>query len=205
NHGEQLYFTTFNRSTKYDGFATKKLGVSGDPVILNAGPYAESQPVKAKNADMFMFNKMTVQESPNVYTSADFKTFTRLSATNPQQKDYNWMTAELIKWKMFDGREAEGLLFKPENFDPKKKYPIIFYFYEQNADDLYSYRQPAPSASTINIAWFVSNGYLVCDPNIYYKNGEPGESAYNSVGSAAKHLSKMPWVDSTKMAIQGQS
>jgi dipeptidyl aminopeptidase/acylaminoacyl peptidase len=43
------------------------------------------------------------------------------------------------------------------------------------------------------------------DPNIHYKDGEPGESAYNSVVSAAKHLSKFPWVDSTKLAIQGQS
>jgi dipeptidyl aminopeptidase/acylaminoacyl peptidase len=51
----------------------------------------------------------------------------------------------------------------------------------------------------------VSNGYLVFDPNIYYKNGEPGESAYNSVVSAAKMLAKKPWVDSTKMALQGHS
>ena len=43
------------------------------------------------------------------------------------------------------------------------------------------------------------------DPNIYYKTGEPGQSAYNSVVSAAKMLSKIPWVDSTRMAIQGQS
>ena len=106
---------------------------------------------------------------------------------------------------MFDGKESEGLLFKPENFDPKKKYPVIFYFYERNADGLYNYRAPAPSASTINIPYFVSNGYLVFDPNIYYKNGEPGESAYNSVVSAAKHLAKLPFVDSAKMAIQGQS
>jgi len=55
------------------------------------------------------------------------------------------------------------------------------------------------------IPYFASNEYLVFDPNIYYKNGDPGGSAYNSVVSAAKHFAKMPWVDSTKMAIQGQS
>lgn len=106
---------------------------------------------------------------------------------------------------MFDGKMSEGILYKPENFDPNKKYPIIFYFYERNADGLYNYKAPAPSASTINIPWFVSNGYIVFDPNIYYKDGEPGESAYNSVVSAAKNLGKMPWIDSTRMAIQGQS
>ena len=106
---------------------------------------------------------------------------------------------------MFDGKMSEGLLFKPENFDPKKKYPVIFYFYERDADGLFAYRSPAPSASTVNIPYFVSNGYIVFDPNIYYKDGEPGASAYNSVVSAAKYLAKMPWVDSTRMAIQGQS
>jgi dipeptidyl aminopeptidase/acylaminoacyl peptidase len=129
-----------------------------------------------------------------------------LEEPNKQQENYIWYTTELTSWKMFDGKMSEGIMYKPENFDPSKKYPIIFYFYERDADDLYNYRGPAPSASTINIPYFTSNGYLVFDPNIYYKNGEPGESAYNSVVSAAKHLTtKYKWVDSTKMAIQGQS
>src|SRR5690606_21951368 len=96
-------------------------------------------------------------------------------------------------------------LYKPSNFDPNKSYPIIFYFYERNADGLYTYKTPAPSASIINIPYFVSNGYLVFDPNIYYKDGEPGQSAYNSVVSAAQMLAKNKWVNSKKMAIQGQS
>ena len=195
----------FNRTTKYDGFFSKSNASPGIPEKIVTGPYAYSFPIKAKHADAFVLNRMNVQESPDLYFTKDFKAFSRLSEINPQQKEYNWLTAELVKWKMFDGKESEGLLFKPENFDPKKKYPVIFYFYERDADGLYNYRTPAPSASTINIAYFVSNGYLVFDPNIYYKDGEPGESAYNSVVSAAKHLSKYPWVDSTKMAIQGQS
>lgn len=202
--GQQLLLEGFNRSTKYDGAFALKLGEAGDPVKLDTGPYAQFFPLKAKNAESYIVNRMTPQQT-NLFATADWKSYTQLSATNPQQKDYNWFTPELVKWKMFDGKEAEGLLFKPENFDPKKKYPVIFYFYEKNADGLYNYRAPAPSASTVNIAYFVSNGYLVFDPNIYYKDGEPGESAYNSVVSAAKNLAKMPWVDSTKMAIQGQS
>jgi len=128
-----------------------------------------------------------------------------LHITNPQQQDYNWLTCELVKWTMFDGKQSEGLLYKPEDFDPKKKYPVIFYFYEKYSDLLYNYHPPAPSASTVNFPYFVSNGYLIFVPDIYYKKGEPGESAYNSVVSAAKYLAKKPWVDSTKMAIQGQS
>lgn len=202
---DQILLDAFNRTNKYDGYFTKKINVAGDPVQMVMEPYAHVAPIKAKQADIYIAGRMNVQEAANVYTTTDFKQFTRLSAINPQQQDYNWLTAELVKWKMFDGKEAEGLLFKPEDFDPKKKYPVIFYFYEKDADGLFNYRAPAPSASTINIAYFVSNGYLVFDPNIYYKKGEPGESAYNSVVSAARYMAKQPWVDSTKMAIQGQS
>ena len=202
---QPLLLEAFNRNSKYSGYYTKSLGASGDPDLMTMGPYGYVAPLKAKQADVYLLGRMTPQESPDVYASTDLKNFTKLSNINQQQKDYNWLTAELIKWKMFDGKESEGLLYKPENFDPKKKYPVIFYFYEQDADGLYNYRAPAPSASTINIPYFVSNGYIVMDPNIHYKDGEPGESAYNSVVSAAKHLSKFPWVDSTKLAIQGQS
>ena len=163
------------------------------PVLMTAQPKAYHIAVRNKNGDgSRMVSLDSLMETP-------------LYATNPQQKDYNWLTAELVRWTMFDGKKSEGLLYKPEDFDAKKKYPIIFYFYEKDADELYVYRAPAPSASTVNIPYFVSNGYLVFVPNIYYKNGEPGESAYNAVVSAAKYFTKKAWVDSTKMAIQGQS
>ena len=201
--GQTLLLRAFNEKTKYDGVYTLKLEKDEKPVMITMLPNS-IQVQKARKADKYLVQKADVSES-ELFVSDDLKQLNKITDVAKQQQDYNWLTVELVKWKMFDGKEAEGLLFKPENFDPKKKYPVIFYFYERNADGLYTYRTPAPSASTINIAYFVSNGYLVFDPNIYYKDGEPGESAYNSVVSAAKYLGKMPWVDSTKMAIQGQS
>lgn len=178
------------------------------------------QVLKAKNSPVFLYTTESYNLSPELdilkdtlvdYTKIDDATnkdsllVRSLYNTNPQQKDYNWLTCELVKWTMFDGKQSQGLLYKPEDFDPKKKYPIIFYFYEKYSNDLYTYRPPAPSASTVNFPYFVSNGYLIFVPDITYKKGEPGESAYNSVVSAAKFFAKKPWVDSTKMAIQGQS
>jgi dipeptidyl aminopeptidase/acylaminoacyl peptidase len=153
---------------------------------------------------------MTPAESPAVYATkiqhaGDRNLSVKLSDVNLFQKEYNWFTTELHRWKMFDGKMSEGILYKPQNFDSTKKYPVILYFYERNANTLYNYKAPSPSASTINIPYFTSNGYLVFDPNIYYKNGEPGESAYNAVVSAARYLQKMKFVDTAKMAIQGQS
>jgi dipeptidyl aminopeptidase/acylaminoacyl peptidase len=175
-----------------------------DPVKLGMGAYAIGPILKAKNAPSYLIQQASPAAS-ELYYGDNPGNPTLVTNIAAQQKEYNWFTTALVKWKMLDGKMSEGILFKPENFDPKKKYPVIFYFYERNSDGLYNYRAPAPSASTINIPYFVSNGYLVFDPNIYYKTGEPGKSAYNSVVSAAQYLSKMPFVDSTRMGIQGQS
>ena len=201
---ETILLRSQNKTSKYGGFYNKKVNEIADPALLTTGPYAFSNPVKAKETEQYIVQRANVSQS-ELFATSDLKNLTQLTDVASQQKEYNWLSAELVRWKMFDGRMSEGLLFKPENFDPKKKYPVIFYFYERDADGLYAYRAPAPSASTVNIPYFVSNGYLVFDPNIYYKDGEPGNSAYNSVVSAAKYLAKMPWVDSTRMAIQGQS
>ena len=202
--GESIIVTGQDKTTKKAGYFLVKSATVSDPVQLDMGPYATGQVVKAKNANKYLVQRSTPFAS-ELYYGDDMAKLTPLTNIAAQQKNYNWLTSELVKWKMLDGKMSEGILFKPENFDPNKKYPVIFYFYERNADGLYNYRAPAPSASTINIAYFVSNGYLVFDPNIYYKQGEPGQSAYNSVVSAARHLAKMPFVDSTNMAIQGQS
>ena len=204
NADENILLRSQNKTSKYAGFYTKKVNDMGDPVWLASGPYSFSNPVKAEKAAQFIVQRSDISKT-ELFTSADLKNLTQLTDVAAQQKAYNWLTVELVKWKMLDGKMSEGLLYKPENFDPKKKYPVIFYFYEKDADGLYNYRGPAPSASTVNVPYFVSNEYLIFDPNIYYKDGEPGNSAYNSVVSAAKYLSKMPWVDSTRMALQGQS
>ncbi|MBX9784618.1 MAG: prolyl oligopeptidase family serine peptidase [Chitinophagaceae bacterium] len=219
-----LLLTIFDNKEKGNGLKLYKPGENFvfDAAMKQTYPLTMQSFFKAKNSPVFGYLKGSFNRSYNVAvvtsidtaavndtngktTKYEIKGATQLSDINQQQKNYNWFTVELHKWKMFDGKMSEGLLFKPENFDSTKKYPVVFYFYERDADTRYNYRSPAPSASTVNIPWFTSNGYLVFDPNIYYKNGEPGESAYNAVVSAAKYLSKFKFVDSTKMAIQGQS
>jgi dipeptidyl aminopeptidase/acylaminoacyl peptidase len=147
---------------------------------------------------------MSATESPNYFSTTDFKNFTRLSDLHPE-KNYNWLTTELLTWKTLDGSFSQGVLYKPENFDPHKKYPVIFHYYQILSDGLNAYLKPEPSDGRLHIPWFVSNGYLVFTPDIHFKIGEPGNSAYNAVISAANYLSKMPFIDAKKMGIQGIS
>lgn len=45
----------------------------------------------------------------------------------------------------------------------------------------------------------------MCTPDIQYKVGHPGPSAYNCVVSAVQYLNRMPWVDSKRVGVQGHS
>jgi dipeptidyl aminopeptidase/acylaminoacyl peptidase len=171
---------------------------------------------KAKNADVLIYSTETTIQSPdikvlpgmsNAITSlANFtEAGTTLYQPNPQQKNYNWMTAELISWKAYDGRLTQGILYKPEDFDPKRKYPLISYFYETLSDGLYTYSAPAPTPSRLNIPFFVSRGYCVLAPDIHYKTGQPGQDAYNYIVSGVRYVASRGFIDTTRLGLQGQS
>ncbi|WP_448634825.1 alpha/beta hydrolase family protein [Pedobacter panaciterrae] len=160
---------------------------------------------KARDADRYIYDKANYTNSPNVFVSTDMKTEVKLSNTNPQQQNYNWGTAELVNWSTPKGFKADGILYKPEDFDPAKKYPMIVYFYEKLSNGLYTYQPPAPTPSRLNISYFVSNGYLVFAPDISYESGYPGKSAEEFINSGVEFLKKNSWVDGTKIGIQGQS
>ncbi|MEN9371425.1 MAG: hypothetical protein RLZZ64_500, partial [Bacteroidota bacterium] len=202
---QKLTLRVFNEKNKQAGFAHLQLGVDKEPRLYQIGQYALGNLIKAKNADAYVYTKETYSQSPNINFSADLKQSRQLSSINPQQKDYNWMTAELFTWKAYDGKIATGIVYKPENYDPKKKYPMIAYFYETLSDGLYNYLPPAPTPSRLNIPFFVSRGYIVLAPDIHYVNGYPGKGGFDYVVSGARALAKKGWVDSTKMGIQGQS
>ncbi len=204
-----LLFRTFNEKTKRSGYWVNNSAFDDRVSTLpESEEYTLGPVLKAKESTAVIFTKENYSSSPDLYFSPQLTSFSRaekLSSINQQQKDYNWGTAELYTWKALDGNQANGILYKPENFDPTKKYPLIFYFYERHSDDLYDYIPPTPTGSRLNISFFVSQGYLVFSPDIHYTIGHPAKSAYNYVVSAAKSLATKKWVDSKNMAIQGQS
>jgi dipeptidyl aminopeptidase/acylaminoacyl peptidase len=49
----------------------------------------------------------------------------RLTDASEQLKQFTLGTRELVSWKSQDGTEIEGVLVKPADFDPSKKYPLL--------------------------------------------------------------------------------
>ncbi len=198
--------SAFNETNKKSGYYSIKFDKIGKLKQLIYEDYRFFRPIKAKNADYLVWQKSSISEFPNIrYSKLDMKKAKQISDVNPQQKDYNWAQVELVKWTTFDGKQEEGLLYKPENFDPQKKYPVVLYFYELKSDNLHAHYYPKPSRSIINPVFYASNGYLVFMPNIRYEIGHPGKSAYNYVVSGTKALMQRPYVDKDNIGIEGQS
>lgn len=203
---QTLLLHMFAEKTKQSGLATCKLVSNAKPVTRVYGAFSISKKTaKAKDSNRFVYTKESYTQSPDLYVNTDWQQELRLSAVNPQQQQYNWGTAELFHWKAFNGKQATGIVYKPEDFNPKKKYPVICYFYEKLSDGLFQYIPPAPTASRLNISFFVSRGYLVFVPDIEYTIGHPGKSAFNYIVSGATALVKKGWADASRMGLQGQS
>jgi len=161
---------------------------------------------KAKNADTVLFTLSRFDEYPDLWTASldDLQKRTRLSDANPQQKQYNWGTAELVEYKNADGVRLKAVLHKPEDFDPTKKYPLMVYIYETLSDGLHNYSSPGPGTN-INITRYVSNGYIVLRPDIVYTTGYPGESALKCVLPAIQEIVDQGYIDEKRIGIQGHS
>jgi dipeptidyl aminopeptidase/acylaminoacyl peptidase len=202
---DNLWLLGQNEANKQWGYYKKSVASTAAPQLVAMGPVGYSPLMQAKHAAEFIYTKSSVSQPADLYASRDLRQETKLSSINPQQKDYNWFTAELVHWTTPKGYPATGVLYKPENFDPAKKYPMVAYFYEKLSDGLYKYTAPAPTPSRLDIALFASNGYLVFTPDISYTIGEPGPSAVEFVNSGVESLKKNSWVDGAHIGIQGQS
>ena len=152
-----------------------------------------------------MLTASRFEEFPNLWTAGpNFENLTKVSDANPQQADYIWGRSELIDYINADGTKLRAILTKPENFDPAKKYPLMVYIYEELTNGLHSYATPQPGTS-INPARYVSNGYILLQPDIVYTTGYPGEDAFKCVVPAVQQVVGMGLVDPKRIGIQGHS
>jgi hypothetical protein len=201
---EPLLLRATNTETMATGFYRDQLGAKKDPEKIVMSDVAYGTPVKAANADEYMLTKGTFVDFPNLWVGSSLANLTKISDANPQQKDYNWGSVELVRWTSSDGVPLKGLLFKPENFDSTKKYPMITYFYEINSNTVNNY-VPPNGRNSINYTHYVSNGYLVFVPDIVYEVGYPGPSAVKAVVPGVEMLLARGYVDPKGLGIQGHS
>jgi dipeptidyl aminopeptidase/acylaminoacyl peptidase len=202
---EPLLLSAVNLRTRAAGFYRLNLrGGAPEPLVMQ--DYMFSTPQKAADADVLLFSRQSFTEFPDLWVSTrDVRDMRRITAENPQQPDYVWGTAELVDWTSLDGIPLQGILYRPENFDPSRQYPMIVYFYERMSQTLHLHYAPVPHRSRINPTFYTSRGYLVFVPDIVYRTGYPGESAMNSIMPGVTKLLDRGFVDRDRLALQGHS
>ncbi len=201
---QPLLLRAVDDETKASGFYTDRLGVRGAPEKVVMADLAFGTPVKAEGAEQWMVSKSTFVDAPDLWVGPSLTSLTKVSDANPQQKEYLWGSVELVRWTSSDGIPLKGLLYKPENFDSTKQYPLIAYFYESLSQNRHSYIAPN-GRNVINPTHYVSNGYLIFEPDIHYVEGYPGPSAFKSIVPGVQSLLARGFVDPKRLGLQGQS
>ncbi len=195
-----------NEETTFEGFYSLDINSDNSLNELIMVDYGFTEPIKSKQSNKIIWQRYSYYEFPDLWVSnLDFSNPLKISNANPQQTKYLWGTVELFKWKDSSGVEQKGLVYKPENFDPNKQYPMIVYFYEKYTHRIHAHYIPNPSRSVINFPLYNSNGYVIFIPDIKYKIGYPGKSAYNTVVSGTYALLEKGFIDKYNIGLQGQS
>ena len=201
-----LILSAVNEPTRASGLYRVTLTSVAPPTKLMMLDKSVGVPIKARDADVYVFTLSRFEEFPNLWVSSGaFTDMKKISDANPKQAQYNWGTSELIEYVNADGKTLKAVLTKPEDFDPSKKYPLLVYIYEQLSNNLHRYVPPAPGGSSINVTRYVSNGYIVLQPDIVYDIGYPGDSALKCVLPATQKVISMGFIDPKRVGIQGHS
>ena len=201
---KSLLLSAENQDTRDSGFYRDKID-GGQPEKLLMSAKNFSNPSKAKNADVLLFTASRFDEFPDLQIAdANFKSLKKISNAGAQKDKFLWGTSELVRFKNTDGVPLSGILIKPENFDPAKKYPMIVYIYEKMTNTLHNFTNPTVTNS-INRTFYASNGYLIFLPDIVYTTGYPGDSAMKCVMPGVQAVVDKGFVNEAAIGIQGHS
>ena len=199
-----VMLTATNLKTFETGFFRSSLD-GAEPAKLIMSSKALAPPVKAKDAEVYLLTEQSFNQFPDLaVTDASFKELRKVSDANPQKAQLLWGTSEIVGFKNADGVALTAALYKPDNFDAKKKYPMMVYIYEKLTQNVNHFVDPRPGHS-VNISYYVSNGYLVLTPDIVYTTGFPGQSALKCVLPAIQEVVNRGYVNEQAIGIQGHS
>jgi dipeptidyl-peptidase-4 len=163
------------------------------------------------------FSNYYTPSSREWVTLPDHKTFNGDNVnTTVSKSDKSKSNVEFFKVKTEDGVEMDGWMAKPTNFDPSKKYPVVFLVYTEpagaNAKDSYG-----TSSNRMYKGSMANDGYIYMTID---NRGTPApkgrewrKSIYRKVGllnirdqaMGAKEILKWPYVDTSRVAVWGWS
>ena len=148
-----------------------------------------------------------------VSASSPFAT-KKLTDITAQVKDWNLGSPELISWKSQDGAVIEGVLYKPADYDPARKYPLFVAIHGGPTGT--SRPLLAPRSYAYPLPQFLAKGALVLEPN--YRGSAGYGAAFRALNvrnlgvgdmwdvmSGVDYVISKGMVDTSRMAAMGWS
>jgi len=160
---------------------------------------------KAKKADVLIYTRESYKEFPDIWTcDLKFSSPKKQTDVNPQISEFAWGSAELVEWSSADGIPLQGVLIKPGNYNPGKRYPVFVYFYRFFTQRLYEFNQIVVNHRPC-FPFYASNGYAVFLPDIRFEVGHPGFSATKCLVPGVQKLIDMGIADPKAIGLHGHS
>ena len=198
-----LYLSMTGEKTKKSGYARVQPGRPVEPLVwmdANIGRL-----MKAKSAETYAYVVQSFTDSPDWFVAGPaLKDARQVSETNPQQNKYAWGRTELITYRNTQGKELQGSLIYPANYEPGKKYPMIVYIYEIMSTTHHNYMVPSERGGYNQQVWS-QDGYFVLRPDIVYRDRNPGLSAVDALVPAVDAVVARYDVDAGKVGLIGHS
>ncbi|MBV7315353.1 prolyl oligopeptidase family serine peptidase [Shewanella sp. NIFS-20-20] len=202
---QALLVTAYSERTKADSLHRVNVGQSGTQLLMNDAAKV-SVVARAELDDTLLLTKERYDLFPDLYAAklfapADARQLTDL---DKQRQPFKWSQAELVQWTGGDGRQLDGVLIKPTNYQAGKPVPVLVYFYRFMSDRLHAFPQMKVNHRP-NFAWYSDNGYAVFLPDIRFEVGYPGPSSVQALTSGVQKLIDMGIADANAVGIQGHS
>ncbi len=196
------YLSMFGKRTKQSGYARLRNGTIDRLVLDDA---SLNRLGRADSTDTFAFTRERYDDSPDWFVGpADLRSPKQVSSTNLFQRDHAWGKAELVSYRTVAGRDLQGVLIYPANYDASRKYPMIVYPYELLSQTLHLYLVPTERSYYDPTVWS-QNGYFVLRPDIVFRGRDPGISVLEALEPAVRSVTSRGLVDSSKVGLVGHS
>jgi dipeptidyl aminopeptidase/acylaminoacyl peptidase len=203
DRSKPVWLSMYGKKTKRSGYARLMPDGAVRRVVFEDAQIGSL--ARADSADVYSFVRQSYADSPDVFVGgADLAAAKQFTETNPFQKDYAWGKAELINFRSTLGRDLQGILYYPANYDAKKKYPMIVYTYELLSQGLHRYIVPREN-DYYNANVFTQNGYFVLMPDLVFRPGQFGLDTQAGVEGAIQAVLARGLVDPANIGHCGHS
>ncbi|MDJ0975967.1 MAG: prolyl oligopeptidase family serine peptidase [Planctomycetota bacterium] len=162
--------------------------------------------VRAKDAEVFAYVEQTFADAPDLIVSdAELSARTQVSDLNAFQKDYAWSPRSvLVDYKSTHGERLQGALHYPAGYEAGQTYPMIVDIYERRSGGLHRYAAPS-ERHAYNAGVWTTQGYFVFQPDIVYRDRNPGLSALECIVPAVEAVLTKGDVDRKRIGLVGHS